>query len=178
VGRTPVGGLAARTIRRSGGAHELLELVARVAGRDLTELDEHDRASPLQLVHRVRHGVVAQRGPAEESLDPAEAGDSRALSVVAVCDDHDAVEVPERALALMVGIAGEPAGALATPNFAAAMGSDRGIVPARSRVPTDGFLASVAERSAGQQAEVACGHARGAAGKVLQSVAMDVISVP
>jgi hypothetical protein len=87
----------------------------------------------------VRDGVVAQRGPAEESLGPAEAGDSRALGVAVVCDGHDAVDVRERALALLVGIAGEAAGALVAPNPAAAVGSDRGIVRERSRVPADGF---------------------------------------
>src|SRR5215204_3238032 len=148
--------------RRSGGAGERFELVARVAGGDLPEVDEHDRASSVQLVYRARDSVVAERGPAEESPGPAEAGDSRSLAVVVVGDDHDAVDVSERALALLVGIAGEAAGAVAAPNDAAAKGSERGIVPERSRVPTDGLPASVAEPCAGQQPEVACGHARGA----------------
>jgi hypothetical protein len=144
---------------RSGGARELLELVARLAGGDLTDVDEHDRASPVQLVHGARSGV-AERGPVEEPPDPAEAGNSRALSVVVLGDDHDAIDVPERTLALLVGIAGEAAGAVAAPNHAA-IGSDRGIVPERSRVPTDGFLANVAEPSAGQPPVVVCRPARG-----------------
>jgi hypothetical protein len=91
-------------------------------------------------------------------------------------------------LALLVGFAGEAAGAVAAPNQAAAMGSDRGSVPERPRVHTDGFLANVAEPSAGQQPDVACRHARGAkrparraaasAERVLQSVVIEVISVP
>src|SRR5215204_6740652 len=47
--------------RRSGGAGERFELVARVAGGDLPEVDEHDRASSVQLVYRARDSVVAER---------------------------------------------------------------------------------------------------------------------
>jgi hypothetical protein len=147
---------------QSGGARELLELVARLAVGDLPEVDEHDRASRAQLVYRVRDGVVAERGLAEEPPDAAEAGDSRALGVVVVGDDYDAVVVRERALALLVGIAGEAAGAVVAPNDAAAKCPDRGVVPERSRVPANGLLANVAERSAGQQPEVVCGRAGGA----------------
>jgi hypothetical protein len=136
------------TIHRSGGAREL-ELVARLAGGGLTDVDEHDRASSVQLVQGARHSVVVERGPVEEPPELAEAGDAPVLSVV-VADDHDAVDVPERTLALLVGIAGEGTGALAAPNHAAAEGSDRGIATERSGVLTDGFLANVAERSARQ----------------------------
>ena len=117
----------------------------------------------------------------------AEAGDSRSLAVVVVGDEHDAVDVSERALALLVGIAGEAAGAVAAPNDAAAKGSDWGFVPERSRVPTDGLLANVAEpvnrrRSrAGTPAVRSAATARRAAAsaeKVLQSVVMELMSVP
>ena len=186
---TSVDGFAARTIRRSGGARELRELVGRRGGWDLMEVDEHEHASRVQLVDRVRHGVVAERGLAEASPDPTEAGDTRALGGVVVGDDHDAVDVRERALALLVGIAGEAAGALAAPNHAAAKGSGRGSVPERSSVPTDGLLASVAEpcaintrRSrAGTPVARSAATARRAAAsaeKVLQCVVMEVISVP
>ena len=113
---------------------------------------------------------------------------TRAFRVGVVGDDRDAVDVSERALALLVGIAREGAGAVAaqtTPRkrFRA------GIVPERSRVPTRRVLGNVAKRSAAQQLEVACGRARGAerhhrgaerdlGGERLQSVVIEVISGP
>ena len=73
------------------GARELFELVARLAGRDLTSLTS-TTARPRCTSFTARDGVVAEHGPAEESLNPAEASDSPALGVVALGDDHHAVE--------------------------------------------------------------------------------------
>jgi hypothetical protein len=89
--------------------------------------------------------------PGPGPLGSAKAGDPRAFGVALVGDDHDAVAVRERALSLLVGIAGEAAGALATLEHSAAVGADRGIGRDRSGEPTDRFRADVACFAAGEQ---------------------------
>ena len=123
-----------------------MELIARLAGGDLRDVDEHDGASRALIIDRVRQGVVAERGPAQEPPGPAEAGDPRALGVVVESDEHDAADIPERALTLPVGIAREAAGALAAPNHAAGERSDWGILAERPRVPAQALVGPRAQR--------------------------------
>jgi hypothetical protein len=85
-----------------------------------------------------------------------------AFGVALVGDDHDAVGVRERALSLLVGIAGEAAGALATLEHSAAVGADRGVGCDRSGEPTDRFSADVAWCGAREQTDVAFRHSGGA----------------
>jgi hypothetical protein len=107
-------------------------------------------------------GAQVERGPAQEPPGSAEAGDPGAFGVALVGDDHDAVGVRERALSLLVGIAGEAAGALATLDRSAAVGADRGVGCDRSGEPTDRFSADVAWCAAREQTDVAFRHAGGA----------------
>jgi hypothetical protein len=72
------------------------------------------------------------------SPPPAFVPVSRQSGVALVGDDHDAVGVRERALSLLVGIAGEAAGALATLEHSAAVGADRGVGRDRSGNPPTG----------------------------------------
>jgi hypothetical protein len=70
--------------------------------------------SLVQLADRAVDDVVVECGPAQEPPGAAKAGDPRAFGVARLGDDHDAVGVRERAFSLVVRIAGEAAGALAT----------------------------------------------------------------
>jgi hypothetical protein len=84
---------------------------------------------------------------------------TRAFRLAVVGDDHDAVDVPERALALLVGIAAAGAGAVAAqPTPPPEVPSGHRARAVAGTHPT-GVLANVAKRSAAQQLEVACGHA-------------------
>jgi hypothetical protein len=129
---------------RSGGAREFLEPRVGFACADLAEVDEEDRASLVQLVHRAVDGVVVDCGAAQEPPGSAKAGDPRAFGVAFVGDDEDAVGVGERALSLLVGVAGEAAGALATLEYSAAVGADGRVGRDRSGEPTDRLVADVA----------------------------------
>jgi hypothetical protein len=144
--------------------------------------------SLVQLARRAVDGVVVERGPAQEPPGSAEAGDPRAFGVALVGDDGDAVGVRERALSLVVVIAGEAAGALATLEHSAAVGADRGVGRDRSGEPTDGFAADVAWCAAASRRMSRSGTpvarsvsaARRAAtsvGYVLVSVVMEISSV-
>jgi predicted enzyme related to lactoylglutathione lyase len=90
----------------------------------------------VQFVYCPVDRVVIERRPAEEPPGSAEAGHSHAFGVGFIGEDHDAVRVRERPLALVVGIAGEAAGALAAQDFAVAVGSDWGVGCDRSGEPT------------------------------------------
>jgi hypothetical protein len=144
--------------------------------------------SLVQLADRAVDGVVVECGPAQEPPGAAKAGDPDPFGVALVGDDHDPVGVRERSLSLLVGIAGEAAGALATLNHSAAVGADRGLRRHRSGEPTDRFVADVAWCAAREHTEVAFWHARGAqcldraarrdvGGYVLVSVVMEISSV-
>jgi hypothetical protein len=80
--------------------------------------------SHVQFVHRAVESLVIDAGPAEERPNPAQSGDSRALTIAPEGDDRNVVGVSERALALAVRIAGKAAGALAAEDRTAAEGSD------------------------------------------------------
>src|SRR5215207_9869877 len=137
-----------------GESLRLFELRLDMAGRDPPESDEHDRVSELQLADGAIPGVVVERRSAKEPPGSREAGDARTFGVAVVADDRDAVGVRERALALLIGIAGEAAGALAAEDRAVAVGSYRGLGSGRAGEPTDGFPADVTWFATGQQADV------------------------
>jgi hypothetical protein len=147
---------------RSGGVREFLEPRVDLVCGDLAEVDEEDRVSLVQLAHGAVDGVVVECGAAQEPPGSAEAGGPGAFGVALVGDDHDAVGVRERALSLLVGIAGEAAGALATLEHSAAVGADRGVGCDRSGEPTDRFSADVAWCGAREQTDVAFRHSGGA----------------
>ena len=155
-------GLRAGRRTRSGGARDFLEPRVRFAGGDLAEVEEEDRVCLVQLADCAVDGVVFECGPLQESPGSAEAGDPGVFGVTVVGDDHDAVGVRDGALSLLVGIAGEAAGALATLEHSAAVGADRGVGRDRSGEPTDRFVADVAWCGAGEQTDVAFRHAGGA----------------
>jgi hypothetical protein len=114
------------------------------------EVDEEDRVSLVQLGHRAVDGIVVECGPAQEPPGSAKAGNPSAFCVALGGDDRDAVGVRDRALSLLVGIAGEAAGALATLEDSAAVGADRGIGRDLSGEPADRFPADVARPAADQ----------------------------
>jgi hypothetical protein len=152
----------ARGAARAQAARASFEPRVRFACGDLAELDEEDRASLVQLAHRAVDGVVVECGPGQEPPGSAKAGDPCAFGVALVGDDDDAVGVRERALSLLVGIAGEAAGALATLDNSAAVRADWGVGCDRSGKATDRFVADVAWCAAREQTDVAFRHARGA----------------
>src|SRR5215207_6778677 len=119
----------------------------------------------MELLDRTVDGLVVERGPPEELPDPTTTGDSGLLRVVSIADDHDPLDVGERALALPLGIAGEAAGdetacAPAAPARDPREGSDGSVGADRSGEPADRFAADVAQRAARQQANVAARHTR------------------
>jgi hypothetical protein len=160
--RPQIGGCARGRRARSGGAREFLEPRVDLARGDLAEVDEKDRVSLVQLAHHAVDGVVVESGSSQEPPGSAKAGDPRAFGVALVGDDHDAVGVGERALSLLVGIAGEAAGALATLEHSAAVSADRGIGRDRAGEPTDRCPADIEWRAAREQPDVAFRHAGGA----------------
>jgi len=143
LGADSCSGLRAGRRMRSGGARKFLEPRVPLACGDLAEVDEEDRVSLVQLAHRAVDGVVVECGPAQQSPGSVKAGDARAFGVALVGDDHDAVGVRKRALSLLVGIAGEAAGALATARSPSSAAGRRG----RS-VPGLRFLSRAARRLA------------------------------
>lgn len=138
----------------SGRVREVFESPVSLARGDLADLGEHDRVTLVELVHRAIDRFIGERGPAQESPGPAETGGSGPFAVVHEADDHYAVGIGERALALPVRIAGEGAGALPTPHRAAAVGSDGGLGPERSGEPANRLAANVAQPAADQQPDV------------------------
>jgi hypothetical protein len=85
-----------------------------------------------------------------------------ALSVVIADGDCDALDVGERALALVVGIAGEAAGGLAAPQDTVGEGSDRGLGANRRGEPADRLATDIARRAGDHEPDVRSGDARGA----------------
>src|SRR5215207_3214014 len=99
----------------------------------------------MQLADGAVHGCLIEPGPGQEAPGAAEAGDSSPHGTALVPDDHDAVGVAERALALPVGIAGETTVGLAAQDRRAAVRSDAGVGFEGSGEAPDLLPAHVAE---------------------------------
>jgi hypothetical protein len=153
------------------------DLYLRVAATLLASWGEYVRGAT---------GAAAQHSPGvPTAVFPNEP--ERVVGHTALGDEHDAMDVRERALALLVGIAGEAAGTVVAPNDAAAKCSAGASCPNGPAYPP--AVAGECRRAVfrptaggGLRArpwrEAPRPHAAASAEKVLQSAVMEVMSVP
>ena len=115
-------------------------------GGGLLEFGNDQSVTVVELVDQAVGGLAVERDRRQQPPELTMRGHARVLVAAPEGDDHVALDVGERALALAVRIPGEGAGPLAAPTRAAGEPPDRRVGIDRPGERADALVAHVVHR--------------------------------